>query len=72
MAKSTYELINEFREEMNKNFVDLKNCMVSKDRYEAEVPPLRDALSRINWIILTAVIVALLTVVIKNPQIFAR
>ena len=59
-----FRAINDFREEA-------KDCFISKDRYNAEVPPMKSDLRRITWLVLSAVVLALLSVVVKNVDVLA-
>ena len=59
-----FRAINDFREEA-------KDCFISKDRYNAEVPPMKSDLRRITWLVLSAVVLALLSIVLKNADVLA-
>ena len=59
-----FRAINDFREEA-------KDCFISKDRYNAEVPPMKSDLRRITWLVLSAVVLALLSIVVKNVDVLA-
>jgi len=59
-----FRAINDFREEA-------KDCFISKDRYNAEVPPMKSDLRRITGLVLSAVVLALLSFVVKNVDVLA-
>ena len=59
-----FRAINDFRDEA-------KDCFISKDRYNAEVPPMKSDLRRITWLVLSAVVLALLSIVLKNADVLA-
>lgn len=63
--KDIYESIETLRSE-------IKDSYVSKDTYNAEVPPIKDALVRINWIVISAVVMALLSLVIRSIDVLAK
>ena len=69
--KSTYELINEFRQEMNERFDKIEHNMcanyVTKDRYA----PVEKLVYGLTGIILVAVIGAIIALVINNTGVKA-
>ena len=71
MSKSTYELINEFRTEMNERFDKIEHNMctnyVTKDRYA----PVEKLVYGLTGIILVAVIGAIIALVINNTGVKA-
>ena len=72
MAKSTYELINEFRKEMNERFdsIEKKMCTdyVTKDRYT----PVERLVYGMVGVILLAVIGGLISLVINKTGVSAK
>lgn len=72
MAKSTYELINEFRKEMNERFDEMKTCYITKDTYNAEVKPLIRDRDKIYWLVISSVIIAVLSIVLKGIEVLAK
>lgn len=72
MTKSTYELIAEFRQEMNERFDEIKNCHVTKDTYNAEVGPLLRDREKIYWLVISSVGIAILSMVIRGVEVLAK
>lgn len=69
----TYEKIFARKEELttlektiDKHYVDLKEDLKKKVDHE-EFKPIKDTLTRLNWLVITAVVVGLLSLIIKVP-----
>ena len=59
-----FRAINDFRDEA-------KDCFISKDRYNAEIPPIKDAISKVTWLVVSSVVIAVLALVIKTTDLLA-
>lgn len=72
MAKSTYELINEFRKEMNDRFDSIEKRMctdyVTKDRYT----PVERLVYGMVGVILLAVVTAIVALVVNKTGVNAQ
>ena len=66
--KSTYELINDFREEMNSRFDKIESCYVRQDQFK----PIERIVYGAVTLILVAVVGALIALVINKSGIQAK
>lgn len=66
--KSTYELINDFREEMNNRFDKIESCYVRQDQFK----PIERIVYGAVTLILVAVVGALIALVINKSGIQAK
>jgi len=67
MPKSTYELINEFRKEMNERFDEMRECYVTKDRFN----PVERLVYGMTGVVLVAVIGSLIALVLNKTGVSA-
>ena len=65
--------IDERTERLELDIIDIKKNIctnyVTKEKYEAEVPPIQDSINKVTWLVISSVILALMAVVIKSTDI---